>query len=304
MTETTTMIENNESITPVRRGRKRIHTVETEPKKRGRKPKIVADNIGTINVPEKDILFVAVPGSELEIGQVIQKKRGRPRINPDQSIEVAEKQEQVSETTTPRRGRPRLKPVEPQQSGDTDSNEENNVVVVDANDNMESKEDCSCESCETPRDVLQFHYVVSDNIEIEADLNKLLKIPEYSDLTPSVASNILAEASRTQARWSVFYNAAAFEYEQTKIAFDVWVAKEEEKTRSELLEKGEKDTGKHVTNIVLCKPEYIKKQRELITLKLVMNNIKAGATGFASKGDKASTISYLLKRELKNIKEI
>jgi len=153
-----------------------------------------------------------------------------------------------------------------------------------------------------PKVVLDIKFEIDDMI-LEADLNKMLHVPKFNQLTPEIVSNILAETPALHSRWNILYNQACQTYEKFKVDIDVWQSQTYEKYRNQIIEDGDKPTESRIDNLIKRDPEYKKMNYQLAELKQKMNTIKAAAIGFGSRGDKAVSIGHMLKREMSTLND-
>jgi len=144
--------------------------------------------------------------------------------------------------------------------------------------------------------ILQFNFEIGDVI-IDEDINKLLKMPKFDSASPQKLSDIMAESPALYARWTVLYNQACYEYEQSKIDYDVWFSNVFEDVRTELLQEG-RVTESKIQHSVEQLPKYTTKNKEVSHLKRTMNNVKAISVALVSRGDKATTMAYVIKKEM------
>jgi hypothetical protein len=148
-----------------------------------------------------------------------------------------------------------------------------------------------------PKTILRLKLKMNDGI-LEEDLNNLLEMPSYRDATPQKIANILAQSPVLEARWTVLFNQAQFEYEQTKTEFEIWKGNASEKIRNDFSQTSERATDKKIESQITLLKQYKTYNTRINRLKRNMGHIKAAASAFASRGEKAIPIAYLLKKEM------
>jgi len=144
---------------------------------------------------------------------------------------------------------------------------------------------------------LKVSFKVDDEL-LDIDVNRDLHIPSADVITPAKVQNMMAENASIHARWNVLSNNAAFEYEDSKMEFEIWSKDQAKIYREEMGETTKKRvTDKMVEEAVMTDPEYIKKYRNVLKKKRDAANVKSIAIGFGEKGERLVNISSLMKSE-------
>jgi len=147
----------------------------------------------------------------------------------------------------------------------------------------------------------KYDFKVSFNVDgdlLEFDINENLHIPYIDTLTPAKLFNLMAENPSSHARWNVLCNNAAYEYEEAKLDFEIWMKDQSKTYREELASvSGKRVTDKMVEEAVITDPDYRKKFKQMLEKKRDAANVKAVAIGFDRKGDRLANISSLMKSE-------
>lgn len=141
-------------------------------------------------------------------------------------------------------------------------------------------------------------YKIDDRV-IEEDLTNDFEMPLLSKVSGEYIGKVLGEDGALNARWNLLLNEATEDYENKKLDYDIWLAKKFDKYKKILLEEdGKIGSDTKINKAIVLDPEYRQKNREVNESKKNMSNIKAIATSFARKGDKASMIASLYKFEI------
>lgn len=149
-------------------------------------------------------------------------------------------------------------------------------------------------------DILQVRLEYDTEVIVDQDLTKILDIPYNVSITQ--IQEILAESAQLQARWNLIYNEIQHYYELEKLHFEVWEAERREFYRKKI-SVIQKPTDKKVNDCVMVEPEYIQRLKILTKLRRDSNSAKSIAIAFATRADKAVSISYLLRKEMETISQ-